>query len=166
LVLHVDGEPISESHGRAWAAGVPLLGICGNDVHGRTLGSLDDVPYLVTQRTSSTVDARPAATHDAIEQFAEDVARSGGVPVHSPKRARLAAFVGAEPLYALDIARWEDARQPIADAMAAAIAPWHRHIAPFDLTSEEAMTAVQHEPLIREVSAAFEAWLSTAGEST
>jgi hypothetical protein len=48
--------------------------------------------------------------------------------------------------------------------MAAAIAPWHRHITPFDLTSEEAMTAVQHEPLIREVSAAFEAWLATAGE--
>jgi len=58
LVLYVDGEPISESHGRAWAAGVPLLGICGNDVHGRTLGSLGDVPYLVAQRTSSTVDAR------------------------------------------------------------------------------------------------------------
>jgi D-aminopeptidase len=96
LVLYLDGEPISESHGRAWAAGVPLLGICGNDVHGRTLGSLGDV--------------------------AEDVARSPGVPAHSPKRAQLAAFVRAEPLYTLDIARWEDARQPIADAMAAAIA--------------------------------------------
>ena len=48
LVLRVDAEPISESHGRAWAADVPLLGICGNDVHARTLGSLDGVPYLVT----------------------------------------------------------------------------------------------------------------------
>jgi len=164
LVLYVDSEPISESHGRAWAAGVPLLGICGNDVHGRTLGSLGDVPYRVAQRTSSTVDARPAATLDEIERFAEDVARSGGVPVHSPKRAQLAAFVRAEPLYTLDIARWEDARQPIADAMAAAIAPWLPYITPFDLTSEEAMTAVQHEPLVREVSAAFEAWLARAGE--
>ena len=45
LVLHVDAQPISESHGRAWAADVPLLGICGNDVHARTLGSLDGVPY-------------------------------------------------------------------------------------------------------------------------
>jgi D-aminopeptidase len=164
LVLYVDGEPISESHGRAWAAGVPLLGICGNDVHGRTLGSLDGVPYLVTQWTSSTVDARPAATLDEIERFAEDVARSGGVPVRSPKRVQLAAFVRAEPLYRLDIARWEDARQSIADAMAAAIAPWLPYITPFDLTSEEAMIAVQHEPLVREVSAAFEAWLARAGE--
>jgi D-aminopeptidase len=81
LVLHVDGEPIGESHGRAWAADVPLLGICGNDVHAQTLGSLDGVPYLVTQSTSSTVDARPAATLDQIERFAADVLRAGGVPV-------------------------------------------------------------------------------------
>lgn len=164
LVLHVDGEPISESHGRAWAAGVPLLGICGNDVHGRTLGSLDGVPYLVTQRTWSTVDARPAATLDEIERFAEDVVRTGGVPVRPPERARLTAFVRGEPLFTFDIERWEDARQPIADAMATAIAPWTRYIAPFDLTSEDAMTAVQHEPLLREVSSAFEAWLARAGE--
>jgi hypothetical protein len=26
------------------------------------------------------------------------------------------------------------------------------------------MTAVQHEPLVRELSAAFEAWLAAAGE--
>ena len=64
------------------------------------------------------MDARPAATLEQIERFAEDVARSGGVPVHSPRSAQLAAFVRAEPLYTLDIARWEDARQPIADAMA------------------------------------------------
>jgi D-aminopeptidase len=69
LVLHVDGEPIGESHGRAWAADVPLLGICGNEVHAHTLGSLDGVPYLVTQYTSSTVDARPAASLAEIERF-------------------------------------------------------------------------------------------------
>ena len=164
LVLHVDDEPISESHGRAWSADVPLLGICGNDVHGRTLGSLEGATYLVTQTTSSTTDARPAATLEEIERFAEDVARSGGVPVQPPERARLAAIVRGEPLYTLDIERWADARRPIADAMAAAIAPWLPYLAPFDLTSEDAMTAVQDEPLIREVSAAFEAWLARAGQ--
>jgi hypothetical protein len=163
LVLHVDGEPISESHGRAWAAGVPLLGICGNEVHGRTLGSLDGVPYLVTQRTSSPVDARPAATLDEIERFAEGVARAGGVPVRPPQRAPLAAFVRGDLLYTLDLARWQDARQPIADAMAAAVAPWLAYVTTFDLTSEEAMTAVQDEPLIREGRDAFEAWLARAG---
>jgi D-aminopeptidase len=164
LVLHVDDEPISESHGRAWAADVPLLGICGNDVHGRTLGSLDGVPYLVTQWTSSTVEARPAATLDEIERFAEDAARAGGVPMRPPEHARLVASVRGEPLYTLDLARWKDARQPIADAMAVAVAPWLPYITTFDLTSEDAMTAVQDEPLLREGSAAFGAWLARAGE--
>ena len=141
LVLHVDDEPISESHGRAWAADVPLLGICGNDVHGRTLGSLDRVPYLVTQWTSSPVDARPAATLDEIERFAEEAARAGGVAVQPPEKASLVATVRGEQMYALDIERWKDARQPIADAM----------------------TAVQDEPLLREGSAVVEAWLARAG---
>jgi len=166
LVLHVDEEPISESHGRAWAAGVPLLGICGNDVHGRTLGSLDGVPYLVTQQTSSTVDARPAATVDEVERFAEQVARAGGVPVRPPQRARLAAFVRGEPLYALDLATWQDARKPIADAMAAAVAPWLPYFTTFDLTSEEAMTAVQDERLVREGRDVIEAWLAGAGSDS
>ena len=51
LRLRVDGELISESHGRAWAAGVPMLGIVGNDSHRDTLGSLSDVPFLVVQRS-------------------------------------------------------------------------------------------------------------------
>ena len=163
LVLHVDDEPISESHGRAWAADVPLLGICGNDVHGRTLGSLDGVPYLITQWTSSTVDARPAATLDEIERFAVDVADAGGVPVRPPEQARLVATVRGEQLYALDIERWTDARQPIADAMAAAVAPWLPYFTTFDLTSGDAMTAVEDEPLLREGSAVVEAWLARAG---
>jgi len=163
LVLEVDGEPIGESHGRAWAAGVPLLGICGNEVHGRTLGSLDGVPYLVTQDTSSTVDARPATTVDELERFAEEVARAGGVPVRPPQRARLAAFVRGEPLYALDLEQWQETRQPIADAMAAAVAPWLPYFTTFDLTSEDAMTAVQDEPLVREGREKIEAWLAEAG---
>jgi len=163
LVLHVDGEPISESHGRAWAADVPLLGICGNDVHARTLGSLDGVPYLVTQHTTSTVDARPAVSLDQIEGFAEDVVRAGGVPVSPPERARFEAFVRGEQFSALDIPRWQDARQPLADAMAAAVAPWLPFLTTFDLTSEDAMAAVQDEPLVREGRDAIEAWLAGAG---
>ena len=71
-----------------------------------------------------------------------------------------------EPLYALDIPRWQDARQPIADAMAAAVAPWLPYFTTFDLTSEEAMAAVQDEPLIREGRNAFEAWLARAGRDS
>ena len=38
LRLRLGDELISESHGRAWAAEVPLLGITGNDRHHETLG--------------------------------------------------------------------------------------------------------------------------------
>ncbi len=69
-----------------------------------------------------------------------------------------------EPLYALDIARWEDARRLIADAMAAAVAPWMPYLTTFDLTSEDAMAGVQDEPLVREGRDAFEAWLARAGQ--
>ena len=74
LRLRVNGELISESHGRIWAAGVPLLGIIGNDAHQRTLGSLGEVPFLVVQRATPwwrwilcLVDQGSAA--EAIEAF-------------------------------------------------------------------------------------------------
>ena len=79
LRLRVGDELISESHARAWAAGVPLLGIVGNDVHARTLGSLDGTPYLVVQETRSRSAATPvfgeAEGLDAIEAFAEQCVR-------------------------------------------------------------------------------------------
>ena len=52
LRFRVDGELISESHCRAWASGVPLLGITGNDLHLGTIGSLAGTPYLVTQKSA------------------------------------------------------------------------------------------------------------------
>lgn len=51
LRLRVEGELVSESHGRTWASGLPLLGITGNDSHQATLGSLADIPYLAVQRS-------------------------------------------------------------------------------------------------------------------
>jgi hypothetical protein len=64
LRLRVAGELISESHCRAWAAEVPLLGIIGNDLHLATLGSFEETPYLVVQTsagraTTFTTSARP-----------------------------------------------------------------------------------------------------------
>ena len=60
LRLRVDDELISESHGRIWAAGVPLLGIVGNDLHERTLGSLTGTPFLVVQRSRGRGVVEPA----------------------------------------------------------------------------------------------------------
>jgi D-aminopeptidase len=55
LRLRVDGELISESHGRAWASGVPLLGITGSDLHQQTLGSLSQTPSSSHRSRSAAV---------------------------------------------------------------------------------------------------------------
>jgi len=81
--LRVDGELISESHGRVWAAEVPLLGIVGNDLHQRTSGSLEGTPYLLVQESVGRAAMRPVFRDrrrglDAIRAFAEACVRESG----------------------------------------------------------------------------------------
>src|SRR6187200_1705902 len=76
LRFRVGGELISESHQRAWASGVPLLGITGNDLHEQTLGSLSETPFLVTQKSigrsgSSPIWDEPEDGRTALREFAE-----------------------------------------------------------------------------------------------
>jgi D-aminopeptidase len=180
LRLRVDGELIGESHGRAWAADVPLLGIVGNDAHERTLGSLVGIPYLAVQRTSSTAHATPVfddgASRTAIAGFAADVLRLGGVIPAAPSDLLFEASLRAsaeqirtleaagwrqrsETEFAVDLASWRDAREPLAAAMEAAIAPWLAYFAGFDVTSEAAAEAVHDEPILREGRERIDAWL-------
>src|SRR6476660_16987 len=75
LRLRVGGELISESHGRAWAGGVPLLGITGNDLHQQTIGSLCDTAFLVVQHSVGRSEMKPLWERDegidAIREFSE-----------------------------------------------------------------------------------------------
>jgi hypothetical protein len=50
--------------------------------------------------------------------------------------------------------------------MAAAVEPWLSYFTTFDLTSEDALAAVQDEPLVRERLNAIEAWLARAGRDS
>jgi len=180
LRLRVDGELIGESHGRAWAAGVPLLGIVGNDAHERTLGSLAGVPYLAVQRTSSLRHATPVfdgeAAGDAIAAFAADALRQGGVIPAAPSDLLFEASLRAgdeqirtltaagwrqqsETEFAVDLASWRDAREPLAAAMGAAIVPWLRYFTGFDVTSEAAAEAVHDEAILREGRERIDVWL-------
>ena len=91
LRLRVAGELISESHCRAWAAEVPLLGIVGNDRHRETLGSLEETPYLVVQTSAgraamSPVFPDPQDGLDAIRSFAEECVRQRASARRSPAR--------------------------------------------------------------------------------
>jgi len=180
LRLRLDGELISESHGRAWASGVPLLGITGNDLHEATLGSLAGTPYLVTQQTISRsamqpVWESPEDGHEAIRQFAERCVRAAS-KVEAPLPAKDATFeasmpngadvaehlVGAgwkrtgEVEFSAQLGTWDDARSLLAAAMDGALAPFVPYwLGSFD-SAEDAATA---DPArVTELRLIFEAW--------
>jgi D-amino peptidase len=181
LRLRVDGELIGESHGRTWAARVPLLGIVGNEAHARTLGSLADVPYLVVQRTSSPVEAEPvfadeAESRAAIETFAARVLREGAPTPTAPvdvlfeasleageeQAAQLAAAGWgrrSDTEFAVELRDWQQARDPLAAAMAAAFAPWMPYFTDFDLTTRQAVEAVHDDPVLQQGRRRFDDWL-------
>jgi D-amino peptidase len=164
LRLRAGDELISESHGRIWAAGVPLLGIVGNDLHEQTLGSLAGTPFLAVQRSqgrggATPVHADPQEGRAAIRAFAEQAMRDAGSAPRPepPAGVTFAASLpnGAEVVEAMEAAgwrrtgevefevalgEWREAREPLAAAMGAGFAPYMNWWAG-DLTSPEAVAA-------------------------
>ncbi len=181
LRLRVGDELISESHGRAWAARVPLIGIVGNDTHAHQLGSLAGTPYLVVQRTISADAAEPVYGPDegvdAIRSFARAALRNiADAPrPAAPAETLFAASMpnGAEQPgaleaagwrrtgdveYAADLVEWTDARPLLAAAMTAALAPLVPY---FDgATSAEAAAALD-PARVATFSALIERWCKT-----
>ncbi len=180
LRLRVNGELISESHGRAWGAGVSLLGIIGNDAHQRTLGSLSEAPYLVTQHTSSMAEMDPVfadqtSASKAIEDFSAQALTDGGMSLEAPVEPLFeASFDGdgaghgmaaagwrqtSNTEYEIQLDQWSSARDPLAAAMGAAIAPWMPYFGTYQLTSAHALEQVHDEAILREGRQRFAAWL-------
>ncbi|MDX6479561.1 MAG: D-amino peptidase [Gaiellaceae bacterium] len=177
LRLRVDGELVSESHGRAWASGVPLLGIVGNDLHRETLGSLSDTPYLVAQRTVSRSEMEPVfGEHeglDAIREFSErcvtDVRSAPPVPARPTLEASMPngrdvreqmAAAGweraGEVEFVAQLERWDEARDLLAAAMNAALVPF----LPYWLGGfESAAAAAAADPArVEAIRVIFDAW--------
>jgi D-amino peptidase len=179
LRLRVDGELISESHQRAWAAEMPLLGITGNDVHRDTLGSLADTPFLVVQRTVSRSQVEPVFGEedglDAIRQFGEHcVTGATSAPaVTAPSHLTFEASMpngndvveqmtaagwarAGEVEFAAQLETWNDARELIAVAMNAAIVPFMPYwLGGFD-SAEDAAEADQE--CVEQLRLIFDAW--------
>jgi hypothetical protein len=148
LRLRVGDELISESHARAWAAGVPLLGIVGNDLHERTLGSLSDTPFLVVQESVGRPAMRPVFDEPeeglrAIRAFAERCVRerASARPIEQPTDVTFGASMPngddvvaqmaesgwtrvGDVEFTVELRAWADAREPLATAMNAALAPF------------------------------------------
>jgi D-amino peptidase len=181
LRFRVDGELISESHGRAWAAGVPLIGIVGNDRHRDTLGSLAGTPYLAVQRSLGRGGAQPvfgeAEGLAAIRRFAAECAAAAAdapapeAPAAPTFRAsmpnaaeqtevmRAAGWAPDGPTgFAIELLDWSDARQPLAVAMNAAVAPLLRRWV--GATSPEAAAAIDPGSLAA-FSEVFDAWAAS-----
>jgi D-aminopeptidase len=179
LRLRCGDEPISESHGRAWAARTRLIGITGNDLHAETLGSLSGTPFLVVQRSAGHGAAEPIASLDAVREFAQACVENAAdvPPVAVPGNARLAASMpnGAEVEatmrdggwartgaveYEVELRTWDDAREPVAAAMRSAFAPLV-HAWSNGLTSAE--QAEEHDPAAREwLGRAIDVWGETS----
>lgn len=179
LRLRVDGELISESHGRAWASALPLLGIAGNDLHRQTIGSLSDVPYLVVQRSRGRSAMEPVWDVDEglaeIREFAERSMRdAAGTPaVRIPSEPLFEASMpnGHEVVdqmsaagwertgdvtFAIRLGSWAEAREPLAAAMNAALAPFIPYwLGGFD-TAEQAAAADQDR--VAQLRMIFDAW--------
>ncbi len=165
LRLRVDGEPISETHGRAWAADVPLLGITGHAAHGLTLGSFSGTPFLAVQESEIVDVGVPvfgdkAASDAAIRGFAaSSLLGLSNAPRHPPPRNLLFEAALDEPpgdgavatmiragwrqttssTFAVELADWAGARAPLAAAMAAATVRMAAAIDGVDLGSAEAV---------------------------
>jgi D-aminopeptidase len=180
LRLRVDDELISESHARAWAAGVPLLGIVGNDLHERTLGSLADTPFLVVQKSVGRGAMRPVFDHpgeglDAIRAFAERCARerASSRPIEPPTEVTFGASMPngndvvaqmadggwtrvGDVEFAVELETWGNAREPLAAAMNAAVAPFMPYWLGGFGSAEEARAA-DHDRVTR-LGEIFDAW--------
>lgn len=187
LRLRAGGELISESHGRAWASRVPLLGIIGNDTHAATLGSLDGVPFLTVQQTIDRGHATPTFddTRDALEAIREFAAQTmrdhKNAPTPDPPRQFLFEasipenMAKAEELakaswvrrsateYEVELGDWSEARAPLAAAMAGAVAPYRSYFPRGELRSRAAFESWEAETL-QDATRAYSDWINEQQE--
>ena len=190
LRLRVGGELISESHGRAWAARVPLIGIVGNDSHRQTLGSLAETPYLVVQRTIRNDAAEPVFAQeeglDSIRSFASqavsqvanapmpmipsDVRFRPACPMVPSRTRRWWRLAGSSDVeYGAHLAQWSDARPFLAAAMTAAVAPLLPHFdgatsAQEAAALDPARVATFSELIGRWCGKSYPQWYTSAGD--
>jgi D-amino peptidase len=187
LRLRAGGEFISESHGRAWASRVPLLGIIGNDTHAATLGSLDEVPFLTVQQTVDRGDATPAFDDpreglEAIRDFAAQALRDHkDAPTPDPPRQFLFEASIPEDMaiaqeltkaswarrsateYEVELQDWSEARAPLAAAMAGAVAPYRTYFPGGELRSRATFESWEAGTL-QDATRAYSEWINEQQE--
>ena len=136
---------------------VPRRPADGRDRHASRLRR--ETPAGRSLRSPRRPCARAAACRSAPCDLLFEASLAGRRADPDPQRRRLAAQ--SETEFAVELASWRDAREPLAAAMGAAIVPWLRYFAGFDLTSQAAAEAVHDERCcVRAASASMPGWAS------
>jgi D-aminopeptidase len=178
LRLWLGDEEIGESHGRVWAAQTALLGITGHTNHGNSLGSLLEAPFLAVQHGidphhPNPVFTEPVESAEAILLFARKAMRDiANAPrptaprdaiftatLEHPDDAQVGTMLAggwvrqSDHAFAVNLPDWARAREPLAVAMQAALAPFVGPLTALDMSSRDAMA--RQDPEARERLAAM-----------
>lgn len=183
--IRVNGNLITESHDDAWTAGLPLLGITGDNTLVRELdGSLTGVPFLGVQRSTGRTETAPvhpteSESLDAVRMFASAAIRvrratitpapPGPFHVEISMRPDLADLVytgsmltrTSASVLRLEGTDWRrDAKPWLAAAIGAALRPWSDAHGSLDLSTEANMLAQPASDLAR-LRSYIEGWMQT-----
>ncbi|MCO5177173.1 MAG: M55 family metallopeptidase [Thermomicrobiales bacterium] len=185
LRLAIDGDPITESHLNAYRAGVPLLGITGDDRLATQLdGPLTGTPFLAVKRstwraTTTPIWPNPDDARQAIRAFAADCMRRAAertaptLPTTFTLQASMAADRAAEVdgnaglrrvsdgVLAIEARNWWDDAEPAMQvAMAAASRVLADAVAAVPATSEASLERVDPQ-VLQHARATFSEWVTT-----
>lgn len=179
--LMVNGALITENHSAAWSAGVPVLGVTGDEaLRGQLDGVLAGTPFLAVKRSTGREETAPVHSDPvrgaaAIRDFAQVCVRRSGerrapaLPPDSrvaismnPDLADLAAGQAglrrvSDRVLVVEGSEWaRDIRPGIGAAVAAAMGPVDGPLAGFDISSAERLAQqdlARLQPILDEISA-------------
>ncbi|MFL5738402.1 MAG: M55 family metallopeptidase [Actinomycetota bacterium] len=181
LAIAVDGAPVTESHIWSWVAGVPLLGVVGDDALETQLDhSLEGTAFLAAKHSTGRTHTRPAHEDadegaEAITSFARRCARDGTGPVATlPPRFTVSLSLPPEAAdrvdgengmrradpstLTLEAEDWVSDVQPAVEtAMGAALGPFFEAQGDLDLSSRAALESQDPDALER-LRGYFERW--------
>ena len=181
--LAIDGQPFTESHICAWRAGVPVLGVTGDDRLGPQLdGALAGTPFLAVKRSQGLNDTRPirndrSRSRVTIRDFAARCAQNWRDRSAADLPANFTLSAHLEPALARQLEGqhrlkligrsvlcvhcddwWHDAEPAMQAATNAVGRPYFTALGPLGLTSEEKLSQINAETL-EEVRDIFCSWL-------
>lgn len=184
ISLAIDGQPFTESHIGAWRAGVPVLGITGDDRLGPQLdGALTGTPFLAVKHSRTLTETCPirsdrSRSRAAIRNFATRCAQNwrDRSAVELPARFTLTAHLEPTVAQLLDGEHrlklagrsvvcihctdwWHDAEPAMQAATGAVARPFFEALSPLGLTAPDKLDQIDPATL-EQTRVLFTTWLN------